>query len=610
MFAVSRLHKTATSLQEDARYLRARDIVDWADWFVSLGRSLPILQVQILNGSFAPSPPTRYELPKAKGSFRLITTPNMRDALVYRHIADVVLVRALPTKVKGAYFSRRRTPTPIGPTFNLDPTDPYHKFFTVWLTYNSYRSKTLLNQPHDVLVVTDISNYFDSIQHDLLLEYLSPLGLPRKTAGLLGRLLEALRPQAGHSPNPRVGLAQDEFDCSRELAHVFLFEHDRRMVEVVGEDKYVRWMDDQNIGTPSTADARRTVNLLTRSLGQQRLTINAGKTRFLTPPQVVDHFQLVANESLDQWSKTHSPFTPVNVIQARQELRTKWAAILSSNTVGVGNWEKILKRMYAYAIQVDIPDLEDRAFSDLVEYPELADRIFQYFAARNRSRALIDLFKTYRVSGEDLYEATDADYFTSTLRLVPTGKEAQELRSIALSFARRKGRARPLAQAGAVFLLYWMGATGDILETLYSREEAAGLPKEVARAWLACTVARSPGALIRLQALLLGHPSDDVARLARFLNDMTDGAMTTAPRLGGSRPRWPQPGKYFDARQWLMLELIANSPNAAMRRRVAQVLPTYEATALLGPEKRVLKRIKVLLSQPGAARQAGLAAKP
>jgi hypothetical protein len=525
----------------------------------------------------------------------------MRDTLVYRHIADVVLERALPTKVKGAYFSRRHAPTPIGPTFNLDPVDPYHKFFTVWLTYNAYRSKTMLNHPHEVMVVTDISNYFDSIQHDLLLEYLSPLALPRKTVGLLGRLLEALRPQAGHSPNPRVGLAQDEFDCSRELAHVFLFEHDRRMADLVGEEKYVRWMDDQNIGTPSFAHARHAVNKLTRSLGHQRLTINAGKTRFLTPPQVVDHFQLVANESLDEWTKANRYVAPGNVVRARRDLRARWTTILASKTVGVGNWEKILKRIYALAVQVDMPDLESQALGHLVEYPELADRVFSYFARRNRSKALIELFKTYRTSGEDLYEATDAEFFAATLRLVPTGREIQQLRSLALSFARRKGRTRPLARAGAVFLLYWMGGSGEVLESLYTREDAAGLPKEVARAWLACTVARSPDSLNRLQALLLGHPSDDVARLARFLTDLTDGALSSPPRLGGSKPRWPQPGRYYDAHQWLMLELAANSPSKAMRAQVARVLPAYEATATLGPEKRVLRRIRVLLARPVAA---------
>ena len=80
---------------------------------------------------------------------------------------------------------------------------------------------------------------------------------------------------------------------ARELAHVFLFEHNRRICQEVGEDNYVRWMDDQNIGVRTLAEARRVVNLLTRSLSLQRLTLNAGKTRFLRPEEVADHSTLL-----------------------------------------------------------------------------------------------------------------------------------------------------------------------------------------------------------------------------------------------------------------------------------------------------------------------------
>jgi hypothetical protein len=38
------------------------------------------------------------------------------------------------------------------------------------------------------------------------MEYVAPLGLPRKAIALLGRLLDTLKPTSGHSPNPRVGI--------------------------------------------------------------------------------------------------------------------------------------------------------------------------------------------------------------------------------------------------------------------------------------------------------------------------------------------------------------------------------------------------------------------
>jgi Reverse transcriptase (RNA-dependent DNA polymerase) len=390
IFTLPKLRKTSQTIRKEVRLLRARDVIDWLDWFIALESSLPLLRTEILTGNYTPTPPTRYELAKARGSFRVITALNIRDAVVYRHISDETLTRATPFKVQGAFFSRRRTSTPVGKTFLLED-DPYLKFFDIWLRYQEYRTHTLLNESYEFIVVSDITNYFDSIQHDLLLEYLSPLGLPRKVVGLLGRLLEAFKPSAGHSPNPRVGLPVDELDCSRELAHLFLFEHDRRMIEEFGEDNYVRWMDDQNIGVETETKARRVVNELTRSLACQRLTLNTGKTRFLSIEHVVVHFQLDANVALSRWDKEFNTVTEANRLEARKEFEEIWAKISVGKHVGQGYWEKILKRVYGLAVRADSNVLEERALNDLIQYPELDERIFTYFAKRNQAEELLEL---------------------------------------------------------------------------------------------------------------------------------------------------------------------------------------------------------------------------
>lgn len=98
-----------------------------------------------------------------------MTVPNIRDALVYRLICDEALAVATPSKVPGAFFSRRHKTTPVGKTFDLED-DPYLRFFDVWLRYQEYRTRTMLNEPYEILVVTDITNYFDLISHELLEE--------------------------------------------------------------------------------------------------------------------------------------------------------------------------------------------------------------------------------------------------------------------------------------------------------------------------------------------------------------------------------------------------------------------------------------------------------
>ncbi len=111
-----------------------------------------------------------------------------------------------------------------------------------------YRNLIGLSGLYKYIVTTDITNYFESIQHGLLFEYLAQYGLPREAVGVLGKLLEALKPAAGFSPTPPpVGLPVDFYDCSRILGHVFLFEHDRRCTAHAGKNAYVRWMDESDL---------------------------------------------------------------------------------------------------------------------------------------------------------------------------------------------------------------------------------------------------------------------------------------------------------------------------------------------------------------------------
>jgi hypothetical protein len=594
LFKTSALRSTAATIRREIRLIRARDAVDWVDWFVSLENSLPALGSDVVLGSYAPSSPTRYELAKSHGAYRVITSFNMRDAIVYRHICDEALKRAIPHKVAGAFFSRRHAPTPPGKTLSL-PEDEYQSFFQVWLQFNQYRARTMLNQIYTVLVVTDITNYFDSIQHDLLIEYLSPLKLPRKAMGLLGRLLEAFKPCAGHSPNPRVGLPVDELDCSRELAHLFLFEHDARMAQEFGEANYVRWMDDQNIGVRSLTEARRVVNNLTRSLSSQRLTVNSGKTKFLSPQDAVRHFQLDSNTEIDNWGETFGKVTPANLNDAREALHETWGRISVGDHVGSGNWVKILRRMYAALSKVDSDLFEPRALQDLIDDPELDERIFQYFAKRNRAEELLALFSNYCSANENLFEATESVFFESLLLLDPNPPIALQIRSLASQFA--SGTApgqsgKPLGRASALLALYWFGEAAVTLASLFDSEATRRLPKEVARAWICTVTALRPSLLPRVQSRLVGHQSDDVARLSAFLTGILNGTVRTIGNYKHQKSRWPLHGKYYDARSWLVLHVASSTSNTDFRLSLSRDFKSFLPLARTAPEKRLASAIQ------------------
>jgi hypothetical protein len=249
--SIKRLQATWKTLRKEISRVPVRDCIDYMETDVRSYHWLRGIQRRLLDGTYHPLQPGRREDAKSNGSFRVITVPHIDDVLVFRHLADDVYRRAKPLEPLGSFFSRRFSFEPIGKKIDrLSDTD-YLAFFHVWLRYSNYRKHLGLSGLFKFIVVADISNYFESIQHVLLLEYLAPYGVPREALGVLGKLLDVLRPASGHSPTPPVGLPVDFYDCSRALAHIFLFEHDRHIANDAGKNAYVRWMDDQNVGVKS-----------------------------------------------------------------------------------------------------------------------------------------------------------------------------------------------------------------------------------------------------------------------------------------------------------------------------------------------------------------------
>jgi hypothetical protein len=596
LFEPSRLRKTWVQVRKELKDLDLRDVIDCLDWATTIEKSLSKIREDVISGRYQPLPPTRYELGKSKGSFRFMTIPNIRDSLIYRHIADEALERASMHAIKGAYFSRRRTLNPVGA--RVEPNaDPYDSFFKIWLRYNEYRTRTLLSEPYVVLVTTDISNYFDSIEHDLMIEYLAPLGLPRKAVAILGRLLEMLKPTAGHSPNPRVGLPVDELDCSRQLAHLFLFEHDHNVIRDLGntgEDRYVRWMDDQNIGALSVTDARRIVNLLTRSLQRQRLTLNAGKTKFLSPDEVVIEFHLDANESLtsweDRWKK--KGFKPKT--ESAREVETIWENACTHERRG--NWDKVLKRFYACAVWCDANFLDQYAYDHIVEYPTIAPRVFSSLAKRGRIETLLNIFEQYVEQEESLFEATEAQFFDALLLadICPADERAAlDLILRYLNGSIGSDSRGGLGRAAATLAYYWLGGEPKDIEPILRESGWSSVSPQVARSILSTTVAKNPTSFSALAIKFIGHQSDDVAKIAEFLNAVLVGEIGKLSfSFAHLKMRWPRPGKHYDARAWLQLEIISHTGDKAARSWLKKEVTRFSKYATSRQEKRVLRRIQ------------------
>lgn len=305
--------------------------------------------------------------------------------------------------------------------------------FYNWLKYAQYRKHLLLNKVHPYFVITDISNFFDSILHSHVEEALRGLPVPSRLIGLLFFILERLSIRQDYASSHAISLPVDQFDCSRTLAHLTLFTHDDAMVNLVGEENYVRWMDDQNFGVDSTASGLRVLSEVGRSLARLHLSPNTKKTRILGLSKARRHFHFDLNDMLDRAdafakaSKTRGQRKNLT-----QQLKRIW--LRARRFEGEGEFDKVLKRIYRLAGFAKLRFLRRRALRDVISNPSLADRVCDYMRCSGTASEYLKWTETLMYSAEQIYSDVNIAVIESLLRLEPSAAESKKIRLIATSF--------------------------------------------------------------------------------------------------------------------------------------------------------------------------------
>ena len=262
------LWSTWKIIRAEIRNGSVRDVIDFVDYDIDPDVWIERLLEQIASGRYEPATPFRFTIGKSNGFSRTMTQPNVPDLVLYRTVVDILHRKALRREHSHVYFKRERLQKAQAAAQQqaaqqVQWAGQYRmtsqRSFYNWLCYTQYRKHLLLQAVHPYLVVTDVTNFFDSLLHSHVEEALRGIAVAPRMLGLLFFLLERLSIRQDYASSDAISLPVDEFDCSRTLAHMTLFTHDDAMVELVGEDNYVRWMDDQNFGVASRAQFEGTL---------------------------------------------------------------------------------------------------------------------------------------------------------------------------------------------------------------------------------------------------------------------------------------------------------------------------------------------------------------
>src|SRR5690606_28147102 len=148
------------------------------------------------------------------------------------------------------------------------------------------------------ICITDIANYFDTIEFSQLRNILSSIcSVDEVILDFLFMMLEAFCWTPDYLPFMGKGLPQVNFDAPRILSHAFLFEADKLLAKRTNEH-FVRWVDDITIAADSEEEGKAILRDLDELLMTRGLRLNSGKTVILNATDAVQHLWRDENQYL------------------------------------------------------------------------------------------------------------------------------------------------------------------------------------------------------------------------------------------------------------------------------------------------------------------------
>lgn len=343
-------------------FLEFRDVLENKDYFLDQLRGYTQS-----NELYEPGPAVHFDIPKPGFTIRYSSETNIIDRLIYQACVDFIAHEL--DKIHSASIYSHRTNTDWG-----------NKYFFKYAVdeWNQFLSDTRLEldkEENEVLLITDLSNYYESISikdlNNTLNFQIENLKISpkrkkefKKVSSQLNRLLSNWC-----QPDTKRGIPQNR-DASSFLSNIFLNPVDDVIIKA--GYKYFRYMDDIRIVCKNKFEARKVLKLLVKELRKKGLNVNSKKTQILDLNNS-DH-RLLANEALQK------------------------------NDKQIDQIESLLKSRKARGVQIAVPMLRKKTIS-LIESGGTLDRHFRFCV--NRLERLVRI--------PELKSKLDLDEITNTI---------------------------------------------------------------------------------------------------------------------------------------------------------------------------------------------------